>query len=758
MGLPSRKRRRHDTQSNPSKRQRNRGTEPVGIDALPWSAIPLPDRLDDADGFFGLEEVSDVEVVKDQKLGRVEYRVGEASSNTAFAWLATHDARFLHCQTKLGPRMETKLRADEQGASGQSQKKRMKDRVAPRESGTRSMLNGFGVLKDASDDEVDVSAWNTFRLSPEILSSLAKLHFSKPTSIQSSTIPEILDGYDVIGKASTGSGKTLAFGIPILEHFLKHQRDSHLREARGPAHERQLPPTALILSPTRELAHQLSAHLTTLCSHITSTSPVIATLTGGLSLQKQQRVLARANIIVGTPGRLWDIINSSKGLMPWLSEIKFLVLDEADRLLSEGHYKELEEILNSLNRTNDDQTTMSPQNPPTASSERQTLVFSATFAPSLQSKLSGHQKPSSASIEEPLTRLLARLNFRSTPKFIDASPLSHLPETLNEHMIECSALEKDLYLYACLLCHFPASRTLVFTNSIHSVRRLVPFLQNLNLPAHALHSQMPQKARLRSVERFSTPAATTDQKPGKGKRTAGSILIATDVAARGLDIPDVHAVLHYHLPRAADAYVHRSGRTARKGKAGTSVVLCAPEEAQGLRRLVAKVHAQSLLLSSTTSTAKTPQNNDKGIRTLELDRRVVGKLKPRVVLAKRIADAALAREKHGREDQWLRNAAEELGVEFDGEGVEDGGGGGVEGGGRKRKGRGQGRRKREEKARGWSKQEVGGMKAELRALLARRVNVGVSERYLSAGGLDVEELLLEGGGKGEFLGRVEGLG
>ncbi|KAK5239265.1 ATP-dependent RNA helicase, partial [Cryomyces antarcticus] len=137
---------------------------------------------------------------------------------------------------------------------------------------------------------------------------------------------------------------------------------------------------------------------------------------------------------------------------------------------------------------------------------------------------------------------------------------------LHEGLVECAGTEKDLYLYALLL-HYPRTRTLVFTNSISAVRRLLPFLQNLNLPVHGLHSQMAQKARLRSVERFTA--------------NPGAILIATDVAARGLDIPGVQLVLHYHLPRAADTYVHRSGRTARADASGSSILLCAPEEVAG---------------------------------------------------------------------------------------------------------------------------------------------------------------------------------
>jgi ATP-dependent RNA helicase DDX24/MAK5 len=287
---------------------------------------------------------------------------------------------------------------------------------------------------------------------------------------------------------------------------------------------------------------------------------------------------------------------------------------------------------------------------------------------------------------------------------------------------------QDLYLYALLLYH-PNKRTLIFTNSIHSVRRLTPLLQNLNLPAYALHSQMAQKARMRSIERFSSPAAI------------GSILIATDVAARGLDIGGVELVIHYHLPRAADMYVHRSGRTARAEASGSSILLCAPEEVVGTRRLVAKVHAQNAVAGG-------GGKSQYYMRSLDLDRKVVARLKPRVTLAKKIADSALAKEKKGHEDDWMRSAAEELGVDYDSEEFEAAGGG--------RKGRGTGRKLKEKEARALTKAELGALRGELKSLLFQRVNVGVSERYLTAGTVNVNELLK--GSKGDFLGRVDGIG
>lgn len=234
---------------------------------------------------------------------------------------------------------------------------------------------------------------------------------------------------------------------------------------------------------------------------------------------------------------------------------------------------------------------------------------------------------------------------------------------------------------------------------------------------------------MRSIERFSSP------------KSPGSILVATDVAARGLDIGGVQLVIHYHLPRTADMYVHRSGRTARAEASGLSILLCAPEEVVGTRRLVAKVHAQNAV-SGGGSKSKYY------IRSLDIDRKVVSRLKSRVTLAKKIADSNLAKEKKGHDDDWVKTAAEELGVDYDSEEFEAAGG--------RRKGRGTGRKLKERAARSLTKGEVGALRGELKGLLAQRVNVGVSERYLTGGTVDINELLR--GAKGNFLGKVDGIG
>lgn len=296
------------------------------------------------------------------------------------------------------------------------------------------LKNVFEALEEDAAKEVDVSSWEELDLSSNTLSALSKMGFSKPTPIQSEAIPEVLAGHDVVGKASTGSGKTLAFGIPIVEKWL---------EAYGELDEDELkkntrPPTALILSPTRELAHQLTEHITALCKGM-PTSPWVAAVTGGLSVQKQQRQLAKADIIIGTPGRLWEVISSSNELSASLKQVRFLVIDEADRLLTDGHFKEAEEILNALDRTHGDEDDEEEDTLP----PRQTLVFSATFHKGLQQKLAGKGKQSFKDESQSMEYLLKKLNFREDkPKFVDVNPISQMAANLKEGMVECGGEEK----------------------------------------------------------------------------------------------------------------------------------------------------------------------------------------------------------------------------------------------------------------------------------------------------------------------------
>ncbi|KAL6714332.1 ATP-dependent RNA helicase [Lecanora helva] len=734
----------------------------VSLDSVHWHKVPFPENFQDAEGFFGLEELSDVDVVKESGKGLLDSKLPKHKTKTI--------TREPEGRTKNGTQGsksgQVRATVESEGEwegleASESEEQRELEIPSQRQRGAtppsqtlrntplKSSVNNsevksqhlfsqrprngqgniFDVLGADDEDEYserDVSAWDFLNLSPETLSALAHFKFIKPTPIQTAALPHILAGHDAICKAPTGSGKTLTFGIPICEYYYKSlQSTPGIAEVDKPPENS---PFALILAPTRELARQLTNHLIRLGSASETNSPAIETVTGGLSIQKQQRRVAGADIVIGTPGRLWEIMQNSSDLTESLKSVKFLVLDEADRLFSSGHFQEMDEILNALDRSNDDDG-FGAENLQTQ--RRQTLVFSATLQKDLQQKLAGKSKSSRGdpTKEQSMEYLLKRLNFQdSKPKFIDVNPVSQMATGLKEGVVECAGTEKDLYLYSLLL-HHPHTLTLIFTNSITSVRRLTLLLQNLSLPAHALHSQMPMKSRLRSIERFSTPSTP-------------SILVATDVAARGLDIPAVQLVIHYHLPRTADMYVHRSGRTARASMSGSSILLCSPEETQGVRRLVAKVHVRGD--SAAAADKKIPY-----MRTLDLDRHLTSRLKPRLTLSKKISDHALASEKQHHETNWLKSAAEDLGVEYDSEDFAA-----AEG---NKKRRGAGRKKREKEARGLSREEVAGMRRELKALLGTRVNVGVSERYLSAGGLDVDELLGEGEGKnGEFLGRVEG--
>lgn len=821
--------------THPTKDPRNAAPKTavrIRLDQLAWKEVSAPDQLEDYEGFFGLEEIEGVEVVRDGVNGNVSYEVAADSegltegakvkakyvenlaeddeweglddekedklpqpeykqASKANAIVATEKpkkkqtqkerkaAKLLRDSGKIAPAqsgiedvlevpekeglVETskdsaKVDAKDSKKQKQKEAKTKKKEAAKQGAKSPNIASAFALLEEDAEEgqDTDISAWKPLRLSPAILASLSKLKFGQPTPIQSASIPEVLAGKDLIGKAPTGSGKTLAFGIPILEHWLanKHKYTKKSKDDEGEQILKQ--PTALIVLPTRELAHQIETHLSALFSHASLTGdddkPYIATLTGGLSIQKQRRLLKLADVVVATPGRLWEVISESKGLLGPLQKIKFLVIDEADRLLGEGHFKELEEVLDALDREviqegaeNESESDSGSENgvedkEVDARSERQTLIFSATFSKDLHQKLARRMKhftsKDSSTSQASMEYLLRKLKFYSTPTdtapiFIDVNPESQMATGLREGLVECTAgTEKDLYLYTLLLYH-PLARSLVFVNSISAVRRIVPFLQNLGLNALPIHSQMAQKARLRTIERFSAEQGSAN----------GAILVATDVAARGLDIPSVRLVIHYHLPRTADMYVHRSGRTARGDSTGSSILICAPEEAAGVRRLVTQVHSFAAKRAAAGKRSRAHL-----IQSVELDKRVIGKLKPRATLAKTLADAAMAKEKKRSEDSWMKEAAEELGVDYDSDAFEEGAVGG-------KRARGRGRREREKEARELSKEELGQIRAQLRELLRQRVNVGVSEKYLTAGGVDIDKLL-QGQDGGAFLGRV----
>ncbi|KAJ1941483.1 ATP-dependent RNA helicase, partial [Kickxella alabastrina] len=432
-----------------------------------------------------------------------------------------------------------------------------------------------GFEDDVEDPDVDVSAWDAFGVHPLLQRALKHLGFNTPSEIQSKTLYHSMTGRDIIGAAETGSGKTLAFGIPMLQHI-----------SENPG--KWTAPTGLVLTPTRELAIQVKNHLKAMARFSRARVVVIV---GGMSQPKQERQLNTCpDIIIATPGRFWDLVSTNDVYLDQLRAIKFLAIDEADRMLEPGHFSELKDIFKALNETALQETER----------RRQTFVFSATLlkdmqlnkrklSPKAMKRMQG--KPESGTMED----LIGRVGFYDKqPLFIDVTRGDSTAKTLVETRIDCMASEKDHYLYYFLM-RYPG-RTLVFVNSIDSIRRMLPMLRLLQINVFGLHAQMEQRQRLKNVDRF--------------RDTENAVMVASDVAARGLDIPQVDYVIHYQLPRSGDLYVHRSGRTARASNEGLAVMMVSPEERKLYYKMCAKL--------------------DKDISPFPIDLDLIGRLKPRV--------------------------------------------------------------------------------------------------------------------------------
>ena len=348
-------------------------------------------------------------------------------------------------------------------------------------------------------------------LSEPLCDACAKMNFKAPSAIQREAIPWALQGRDIIGLAETGSGKTAAFALPVLHRLL----------------ERPQPLFALCVSPTRELAFQISEQFEALGSII---GVKCAVAVGGVDMVQQAIVLAkRPHVVVGTPGRLVDHLQNTRGFS--IRQLKFLVLDEADKLLNMDFEKELDIILNA------------------APKERNTYLFSATMT----SKVKKLQR---ASLTNPVK--------------VEVSSKYQTVRTLLQQYLFVPAKHKDCYL--AYVCNELAGHTsIIFAATCATAQRLALMLRALGFPAVPLHGQLSQAKRLAALNKFKA-----------GER---SVLIATDVAARGLDIPSVDLVLNYELPANSKDYIHRVGRTARAGRAGRAINLITQYDVEVYQRI-----------------------------------------------------------------------------------------------------------------------------------------------------------------------------
>ncbi|OAE35427.1 hypothetical protein AXG93_2587s1420 [Marchantia polymorpha subsp. ruderalis] len=404
------------------------------------------------------------------------------------------------------------------------------------------------------DEDFDTSAWAQMRLHPLLEKAIKNLKFKEPTPIQQECIPAAAHrGKDVIGAAETGSGKTLAFGLPILQRLLeeKDKAEHSLAPSEDDAEtttkkNRSVGPLrALIVSPTRELALQ------------------------ALGVDEQRRISSLRGLLLST-----------STYTQLLHSLSFFVLDEADRMVEKGHFKELQSIIDALPSTQSKSAEEEEYSNvegvdgvgadvdiPKTRKRRQTLVFSATLAlpPNFKNKLkisNQGSKPFMKSLDS-VAALSERAGVSYKAAIVDLTSTSIVAKTLTECLVECREEDKDLYMYYLLKIH-GGGRTIVFCTSISALRRISAILKILQLPVHPLHAQMQQKQRLKAMDRF--------------RSSQDCILVATDVAARGLDVPGIRTVIHYQLPHSAEIYVHRSGRTARASTDGCSIALVSPSD------------------------------------------------------------------------------------------------------------------------------------------------------------------------------------
>ncbi len=355
-------------------------------------------------------------------------------------------------------------------------------------------------------------------------------NYAHPTPIQDQAIPQLLAGKDLLGIAQTGTGKTAAFSLPILQH-LSADRPCDKRNAggkgqRGGRNRRRSATRALILAPTRELALQIGESFRSYGRHLPLRHTVIL---GGVSQYSQVRALSGGvDILVATPGRLLDL--NEQGHVR-LGQISHLVLDEADLMLDMGFLRDVRKIIAAL------------------PAKRQTMLFSATMPPDI-ARLAGE--------------------VLSDPVRVEVSPRAVTVEQVDQLVFFIDTANKR-DLLAHLLQDADMSRVLVFMRTKRGASRLAEQLEKAGFPTEAIHGNKAQNARQSALARFRNGRAR--------------ILVATDVAARGIDIFGVSHVVNYELPNIPESYVHRIGRTARAGAGGIALSFCDSSERAFLRSI-----------------------------------------------------------------------------------------------------------------------------------------------------------------------------
>nr|VZI47940.1 unnamed protein product [Spirometra erinaceieuropaei] len=377
---------------------------------------------------------------------------------------------------------------------------------------------------------------------PEIVELLRDKGILVPSEVQRGCIPPILEGNDIIACAQTGSGKTAAFVIPILQALMSEPRPFY----------------ALIITPTRELAHQIGEQTAGL--NLVQGSPIctVQVITGGRNIVQQSVQLSQGpHIVVATPGRLADLLRTQKATDPnceqeWnLARLKVLVLDEADRLLEDNFGKDLSEIMSALPKV------------------RQSLLFSATFSPAIKNAVEAARVKALAENRRPPLVWQAEGIEAVAPGATAATV-----DTLSQHYLITKPELKEaflVYIVDQFLTESPHSLIIIFSNKCKWCHLLGLIMSAVGIQSAVLHSSMPQRDRITALTSF--------------KSSHIRVLIATDLASRGLDFPTVDVVINHNVPIRPKDYVHRVGRTARAGKAGMALTLADLFEIKRLRAI-----------------------------------------------------------------------------------------------------------------------------------------------------------------------------
>jgi superfamily II DNA/RNA helicase len=355
-------------------------------------------------------------------------------------------------------------------------------------------------------------------LAGKLLQALDRLNFKIPTLIQQKAIPIAVQGQDVMGIAQTGTGKTLAFALPMVQRIAQTKKKG------------------LVILPTRELASQVDDEIRKIASGLGVRTAV---LVGGASMQHQVEQLRRnPHIIIGTPGRMNDLLDSKKLR---LSDVGILVLDEADRMLDMGFSPQIKMILRHV------------------PSERQTMLFSAT----MPSEILGLAK-----------------TYMKMPVHIEVARAGSVVEGINQELYVVQRDQKNRLLDKLL--HDFKGTVLVFSRTKHGAKKICRVVKQMGHSAAEIHSNLSLPQRRKSLAGF--------------KNGTFRVLVATDIAARGIDVTDIELVVNYDLPDSPDDYVHRIGRTGRAGKQGHAITFIAPDQ-RGKVRLIERLVRQDLPFS-----------------------------------------------------------------------------------------------------------------------------------------------------------------